>query len=90
MKAKFSYSLEIDQNKCTGCQACVLACSFHRSKVFSLTGKSSIEIFRNSKNGNIVIGFDKAGCDMCINTEIPLCMQFCAIEAIRFIRVLDF
>ncbi|HDK27386.1 MAG TPA: hypothetical protein ENG48_09935 [Candidatus Atribacteria bacterium] len=86
MKKKLRYSLDIDQDKCTGCQACVLACSYHHSKVFSVTGKSSIEIFRDNKSGDIKIGVDQSSCDMCPDEEVPLCMQFCAIEAIKFIR----
>ena len=86
MKTGLRYSIEIDQNKCTGCQACVLACSYHHSKVFCLTNKSSIEIFRDNKNGNVEVSIDQSSCDMCLEEETPLCMQFCAIEAIKFIR----
>jgi len=62
------------------------ACKKGVSKVFCLTNKSSIEIFRDTKNGNIEVSIDQSSCDMCLEEETPLCMQFCAMEAIKFIR----
>jgi len=87
MKKELEYTIKINQERCTGCQACVLACSYHHSNVFSLTNKSSIEIFRNNQNGEININYNQASCDMCPDEEVPLCIQFCAIEAIQFIRM---
>ena len=86
MKTELKYTIEINQDRCTGCQACVLACSYHHSKKFSLTDGSSIKIFRNNQDGKIKIDYDQTTCDMCLDEEIPLCMQFCAIEAIQFTR----
>ena len=88
MKAKLKYTIGISQNRCTGCQACVLACSYHYHRKFSLTEGSSINIFRNNKNGEIEIKYDSVNCDMCPDEEIPLCMQFCAVDAIKFIRII--
>lgn len=86
MNTRFQYIVKINQDRCTGCQACVLACSFHHSKIFSLSDRSSIKVFRSNQDGEIKIDYDQGSCDMCIDEEIPLCMQFCAMEAIQFAR----
>jgi len=86
MKTKLKYIIQINPDLCTGCQACVLACSFHHTNKFSLTDHSSIKVFRNNQNGEIKVDYDEANCDMCLDEEIPLCMQFCPIEAIQFKR----
>ncbi len=88
MKAKteYKYTIKIIPEQCSGCQACVLACSYHFSQKFGLTNNSSIQIFRNNKNGEISITYKRTSCDMCPEEEIPLCMQFCPLDAIRFTR----
>ncbi len=86
MNIKLRYCLEIDEKKCTGCQACVLACSYHYSKTFSIENASCIEVFRNNKNGDIKVNIDRSCCDMCAQEEMPLCIQFCASEAIKIVR----
>jgi len=88
MNRKLRYDLEINEKKCTGCQACVLACSYHRSKTFSIENTSCIEVFRNNKNGDIKIHLDQSCCDMCEQEEMPLCIQFCASEAIKIVRTI--
>jgi len=89
MKTSLRYFIEIDRDKCTGCKACVLACAYHHSKKFELMRSSCIDITRNNKNGNIEIVLDQVCCDMCPNEEIPLCMQFCAVNAIYFTRKVE-
>jgi len=86
VEIKYKYSIKINQEQCNGCQACVLACSYHHSQKFDITSNSSIKIFRDNKNGEISIDYERASCDMCPEEEIPLCMQFCAMDAIRFTR----
>jgi len=86
MNKKLSYCLEINEKKCTGCQACVLACSYYHTKMFGLENKGCIEIFRNNKSGDIKINLDQSCCNMCKQEEMPLCIQFCAPEAIKIIR----
>ena len=88
MNIKLRYCLEIDEKKCTGCQACVLACSYHSSKTFSIENASCIEVFRNNKNGDIKVNIDRSCCDMCAQEEMPLCIQFCASEAVKIVRTI--
>jgi len=88
MNIKLRYCLKIDEKKCTGCQACVLACSYHCSKTFGIENTGCIEVFRNNKNGDIKINLDQFCCDMCEQEEIPLCIQFCASEVIKIVRTI--
>lgn len=85
MKNTFTYCITIDSSKCTGCQACVMACSFHQQNVFSVTG-SCIKIFKHNDSGEVSISLDRYCCDMCTNESFPLCIQFCTAEAIRITR----
>jgi len=88
MNIKLRYCLKIDEKKCTGCQACVLACSYHCSKTFGIENTGCIEVFRNNKNSDIKIKLDQFRCDMCEQEEIPLCIQFCASEVIKIVRTI--
>lgn len=38
--------IEVDSDKCTGCMACVLACSFANTEVFSY-GKAVMKILKD-------------------------------------------
>ena len=76
-------SILIDLEKCTGCQACEMACSFHFAKVFSHT-LSAIHVQRDNKNGEI-IAVISSKCDLCSDLPNPLCIQFCAPKAIRVV-----
>ncbi len=85
MKNTFTYCITINSSKCTGCQACVMACSFHKQQVFSVTG-SCIKIFKQNDSGEISISINRSCCDMCSNEKFPLCIQFCTAEAISITR----
>ncbi len=86
MKTEWKYKIKITNSLCTGCQACVLACSYHHSQKFGLNGKSSMIVFKNNNDGKVEIKYDQTSCDMCPDEDIPLCMQFCPMKAINFIR----
>jgi Fe-S-cluster-containing hydrogenase component 2 len=79
------YIIGIKKDICTGCYACMLACSFHRSHAFSLS-KSAIEVVRNNTNGNIEVRVDQSKCDLCKDEPTPLCIQYCAPHALSIIK----
>lgn len=83
-KSDFSYCIGVDESLCTGCMACVLACSYHFNKTFSLT-LGAICVYRDLKEGTIEVSISSL-CNKCPEHDIPLCMQFCAPEAIFFKR----
>jgi carbon-monoxide dehydrogenase iron sulfur subunit len=68
-------------NKCTGCRSCELACSFHKTGSFDPT-QSSIQIYRDNSAGLMSIVLDNH-CDLCVNEEEPLCIYFCATNALN-------
>lgn len=70
----------LDPFACTGCRSCEIACSLHHAKVFD-PSQSSIRVFRNSINGEIVIEHYDT-CDGCRKENSPLCIEFCPRDAI--------
>jgi Fe-S-cluster-containing dehydrogenase component len=73
-KAKLVKRLIVDVNKCTGCMACTLVCSFTK---FGLFGPEYSRIR--------VLKFEEAGVDcpiLCQQCEEARCMEACPKEAI--------
>lgn len=69
---------------CTRCNRCVMACSFHHTRKFSLNA-SSIEV-GTSLSGSVPkprinIHLEEQGghlaCDSCSGEDYPFCVRFC-------------
>lgn len=67
-------------NKCTGCRSCELACSFHKVKSFD-PAQASIKVCRDNSSGLTSVVLDN-NCDLCADEEKPLCICFCAPDAL--------
>jgi len=67
-------TLFVDAEKCTGCNSCMLACSFAHDKVFSYE-RSRIRIWRDDSRGVFV----PILCDQC--TDAP-CVLVCPTAAL--------
>jgi len=75
-----------DISKCYGCRACELACSWHHHGVFS-PALSDIQVSRNNRTGVIKLSIDNSSCDLCDAEEEPLCIKYCAYEALTLREV---
>jgi len=71
---------------CTGCRSCELACSFHKIRSFDPV-QSSIQVCRDNSTGLHSVILDNH-CDLCASEETPLCVCFCAPDALN-LSVLD-
>lgn len=86
------FNLIIYSEKCTGCQACAIACSYHHRKVFS-PRIASLKIDRDEKLRRasiVIVGEDspeqergeRVPCDGCAGVAVPLCVWYCGAYAI--------
>ena len=80
----------IDQEKCTGCRACELACSFHHIKSFNRS-ISSIKVSRDENKREISImiketpGKVSRPCDVCYNEAELLCAKYCTMDVLKVV-----
>jgi anaerobic carbon-monoxide dehydrogenase iron sulfur subunit len=66
--------LVVNQNKCTGCRSCELACSFFHFKEFNYE-ESAIHVLKNEAEGrNRLI--------ICVHCTDPDCVKSCPTEAL--------
>ena len=72
--------VSIDLDNCTGCRACELACSWHKTKMFS-PEFASIRVYRDDSIGEIQVVLAST-CDHCLNEDYPMCVKFCAPRAL--------
>ncbi len=68
--------LFVDAEKCTGCNSCMLACSFAHDKVFSYE-RSRIRIWRDDSRGVFV----PILCDQCVDAP---CVLVCPTSALSY------
>ena len=85
------FGIATEEDKCTGCRACEIACSYHHRKVFN-PRISSIEISKHGKEEIISItvhrglpseGNGHLSCNQCVGENEPLCVKYCAVDAIQ-------
>lgn len=73
--------------RCTACNLCVLACSFHHEGSFGRRS-TSISILKDEDEGRVDIvihGEDTSehlACDECRNEHRPLCVDWCPTGAL--------
>lgn len=71
----------MDLRYCTGCRSCELACSYHFERAFC-PENSAIKVMRNNDTGDIDLLINSR-CDLCEEEEVPLCVKYCASEALK-------
>ncbi len=72
-----------DSNLCTGCRTCEVICTYHHEGAFGRSS-SSIAVERNEERGVFEIKIEERGehaCDLCGGD--PLCVKYCAVDAIK-------
>jgi len=77
----------VDLQRCTGCRACELACSWHSARCFQ-PERSHIRVYRDNRRGEIQVVLNST-CDRCAGEDLPLCIQFCAPEALKLMTVAE-
>lgn len=73
--------IAVDLQRCTGCRACEMACSWHSAGLFD-PERSHIRVYRDNRRGEIQVVLNST-CDQCAGEEFPLCIKFCAPEALK-------
>ncbi len=73
--------------RCYGCRACELACSFHQRREFSPRG-GSIQVSKDNRSGKIEWLMDST-CDRCREEECVLCVKNCSYQALAAVQEED-
>ena len=85
-------TLKVSNEKCTGCRACEVACSYHHDEGIFNPRAASLQVCRNEKEGkfSIILYGDmpeekregRFPCDLCKDEPQPLCVRYCRPKAI--------
>jgi len=70
----------VNDYQCRACNMCVLMCSFHHAKVFSLE-LSSIKVSINNTTGDVKWKVDST-CDLCKSEEDYMCIKYCSYSCL--------
>lgn len=81
----------VHSDKCTGCRACELACSYHHTRTFSRT-TASVRVLRNEREGIMLPILREVKthglnvCDRCKNEKEVLCVKYCMTGALEIAK----
>lgn len=79
--------LIFESQKCTGCRACEIACTFHHRGEFG-RHRGSLEVKRDTASGEIELIYfpaasaSRPACDLCVGEKTVRCVEFCSPQAI--------
>lgn len=83
---------KVSNEKCTGCRACEVACSYHHDEGIFNPRAASLQVCRSEKEGKffIILYSDmpeekregRFPCDLCEGEPQPLCIKHCRPNAI--------
>ena len=79
--------LKINNDICSGCRACEIACSYHHVRRFGRKSSSIIvkRFIDTGKKEIIILNKEHEThppCDECYNESIPLCVKYCSSGAL--------
>jgi len=77
--------IKINVDECIGCRSCEIACSYYHKQCFNPIFSSIRVNFKDNYDIDITI---LETCD-CNNKEIPLCVKFCPVNAIKVINLTE-
>ena len=72
---EYKETILFNEELCTACSCCTIACSFHRKTVFGIE-EAAIRIVRDLAEGTIKCSI-LDNCDLCKELETPECIAFC-------------
>ncbi len=72
----------VDEQKCTGCRACELGCSFHLKRHYC-PEDSAIRVWMEDTEGIIEAEWAAPKCDFCLSeSQGPQCAYYCKLNAV--------